>query len=122
MVFGVALVGGVFNADKGVFHLCLRFHDSDHRFNEHPFLQEHLIRNGYLQGFHILAHFVNQVYALLVESLPKVFGDIPSISVETPMKSPFGYQPPKRFAVIGNFAKKCYNTHRRTSFGEDVIT
>ena len=74
----------------GVFQLRLRFHDPDHRFNEHPFLQQHLIRNGYLQGFHILARFVNQVYALLVKFLPKVFGDIPSISVETPMKVSLG--------------------------------
>ena len=44
-----------------LFELLLGLQLLDYRFNEHAFLQHHLIRNPYPQRFHVLADFVNQV-------------------------------------------------------------
>ena len=52
----------VFNASMPrVFHLHLCFEFPDHRFNERPLFQQPRIGHRYVQGFHVLTDFVNQV-------------------------------------------------------------
>ena len=72
---------------------CLRdiLSDFRHLFNQQNFA----LFEAFIFGF-----IANRGRGTLTEFLPKVFRDIPSIRVETPVKFCFGYLP-KRFTIIG---------------------